>query len=900
MLNNYQRLLPNPVSSICAALCLAIMLIFPYFFLPATALASTIQTSPGPLLQVNIGFNTRFRDGNWVPVQIKLSNNGADFEGTITIDSPAPFAGQGNNNGGPIYQEPINLANGTQKQITVDIPINLGSPGATQDIHIRLLDTNGAVVSLQTSKITALGPSDVFVGILSDLNSGFSPLYSVALPNQGGSMIVEPLTATNLPDRASVLKNFDLIVLDNFTTSNLSADQLTALQSWVNQGGALIEAGGPEWRRTLSSLPASLLPVTITGTATLPAGSHILPVGNPTQSGQSHLNAAVPISVGTLAQNSTTILSNGSTPLIVQASQGQGLVYYLAFDPALDPIATWSGTNTLWRDLVIRAGGDKLLGSNTYSPSSSSGSLQIAGLGGLLQGLLTNSLPSPWLLLALLLGYLVILGPVRFLIIRWRKRRDWSWRIVLASIAVFSLLAYGLAVQQKGTTILSNSVSVIQLNSAGSSSSTAHISTFVSVFVPNQGNYQVHIPDSGLVQPSSDQYAPNNASGQNTTINPGQSSTNVNLQGVKIWTLRSLVSERDHQMNGGINSNVTFQNYRLTGTITNTLGYDLSDVYVLVSNGYVRIGTIAAGQTMHVAVTLHTFTLNNNSNSTSIADELAQSNNLPTSYGSYVTSGNPPQNELQRHLAILSALSGGGGYVSNCGGSPCMITQSIGISRVVGVSKVFFSGGGPILNTQGTDPLLIPGSPATLIGWANHPNSTQALTINGATPSGLSETLIQAPLLLHLSGTLNLPPAFLTGHIVDVQGTSMQNQDNGIYTLTTGSVTFEFALPNSSALHINSFTVTETGNLSQAYGPPVQNGSNAVVDANHFHYALYNWQTGAWDAFKMSNFSFSTSNSGAYIGPGGRVLAQFSNQDSSLGTIYFAKPALTIQGTAGP
>jgi len=881
------------------------MLMFMYFFLPSTALAHTTQTSTGLLLQVSVGFNTRFRDGNWIPVQIKLSNNGADFEGTITINAPAPFAGQGNNNVGPVYQEPINLANGTQKQITVDIPVSLGSPGATQDIHVSLLDTSGHVVSLQTSKITALGPSDVFVGILSDLNSGFSPLYSIALPNQGGSMIVEPLTATSLPDRASVLKNFDLIVLDNFTTSNLSADQLTALQSWVNQGGALIEAGGPEWRRTLSSLPASLLPVTITGTATLPAGSQILPVGNPTQTGQSHLNAAVPISVGTLTQNSTTaqsttILSNGSTPLIVQAQQGQGMVCYLAFDPALDPIATWSGTNTLWRDLVIRARGDKLLGSNGYYPSGSSSSLQIASLGGLLQGLLTNSLPSPWLLLALLLGYLVILGPVRFLIIRWRKRRDWSWRIVLASIAIFSLLAYGLAVQQKGTTILSNSVSIIQLNSGGSSTSSAHISTFVSVFVPNQGNYQVHIPDSGLVQPSSDQYDPNNASGQNTTINPGQNSTDVNLQGVKIWTLRSLVSERDHQMNGGIDSNLTFRSYRLTGTITNTLGYDLSDVYILISNGYVRIGTLAAGQTMHVDVNMHTFTLNNNNgNSTSLADQLAQSNNLPTSYGNYVSSGNPPQNELQRHLAILSALSGGGGYVSNCGGGPCFVSQPPGFQRVGVVGKVFFSGG-PILNTQSTDPLLIAGSPATLIGWANHPsNSTQALTINGATPNGLSETLIQAPVALHLSGTLNLPPTFLTGHIVDVQGTNMQSQYGGSYTLTTGSVTFEFTLPGN-ALHITNLAVSEPSSQTQQYAPSGINGSGGVVDANHFHCYLYNWQTGTWDSFKMSNFSFSTTNIGAYIGPGGRVLTQFSNQDSSIGTIYFSKPSLTIQGTASP
>ena len=893
MLNDYQRLLPIPVSMI-SAICLAIVLIFTYLSLPATASAHSTLSSTGPTLQANVGFNTRFRDGNWIPVQISLSNNGPDFEGTIAITTPSPFSGQGNGSTGPSYQESINLPNGTQKQITIDIPINLGGQGASQDIHVNLLDTNGHVVSTQTSKITSLAPNDVFIGILSDLNSGFSPLYSVALPNQGGSVIVESLTASTLPPRASVLKNFDLIVLDNFTTSNLNADQLTALQSWVNQGGALIEAGGPEWRRTLSSLPSSLLPVMITGTATLPKGSQILPVESRALTGQSSSNATVPISVGTVAQNSTTgspntvILSNGNTPLIVQSQKGQGFVSYLAFDPALDPIATWTGANTLWRELVIRGAGDKLIGAANFTPSSSA--LQTSGLGGLLQGLLTNNLPSPWLLLALLLGYLIILGPVRFLIIRWRKRRDWSWRIVLASIAIFSLLAYGLAVQQKGTTVLSNSVSIMQLNAGGSS---AHISTFVSVFVPNQGNYQVHLPDNGLVQPTSDQYDPNNPSGTDTTIAPSQSSTDVNLQGVKIWTLRSLVSDRDHQMSGSLDSHLNFQNYTLTGTITNTLGYDLSDVYILMANSYIGLGKLAAGQTLQISVNMHTF--NPNNGNTSLADELAQSNNLPTGYGNYVSNGNPPQNELQRHLAILSALSGTGSYISNCGAGPCSISRPLGFS---GVGKVFVSGpGGPI--SSGPDPLLLPGSPATLIGWANQTKST-ALTINGTTPNGLQETLIQAPLAFHLSGTLNLPPSFLTGQIVDVQGTSLQSQYNGTYTLATGSVTFEFALPNSQTLNINSLTVTGVGNLTQNYGPPIQNGSGNIVDASHFHSYLYNWQTNTWDPFKMSGLSISTTNIAAYISPAGRVLAQFANQDSSIGTIYFAKPSLTIQGTASP
>ena len=70
-----------------------------------------------------------------------------------------------------------------------------------------------------------------------------------------------------------------------------------------------------------------------------------------------------------------------------------------------------------------------------------------------------------------------------------------------------------------------------------------------------------------------------------------------------------------------------------------------------------------------------------------------------------------------------------------------------------------------------------------------------------------------------------------------------------------------------------------------------------LVDANRLHAYLYNWQKGSWDSIEMNNFSYSTNTITPYIGPGGRILLQFANQDSSVGTIVFGKPSLQLQGT---
>ena len=909
-------------------LCLVLTVACVFLLDPRTVSAHPAASlSSGPTFQVNAGFNGRFRDGNWVPLQIAFSNSGADFSGTLSIEDPVPYNGAAITS---IYKEPISLANGAQKQITTYIPITLESQLAKQ-ITVKLLDSDGNVVRAQTGTITAFGPRDVFVGILSDQSSGFNPLYSVALPSQGGSMIVETLNASTMPDTMVVLKNFDLIVLDNFTTSSLDSKQLIALQTWVNQGGALIEVGGPEWKRTLSALPDSLMPVIVNGTGTLPAGTQLLPVGAPPKARQGlipvSVNAAVTVSTATIRQEaigmvqSTTILAADKIPLIVQERVGQGAICYMAFDPTLNPVVNWVAASTLWRSLVQRTLGDKLLNSNNgFSPAATS-TFQTAGLGGLLQNLLTNAFPSPWLLVVLVLGYLVILGPVRFLIIRWRKRRDWNWRILLCSIVVFSLLTYGLAIQQKGASILSNSVSIIQLNNGGSSClqsigvldksahynvgpdlsrderseqrcTGAHITSYVGVFVLNQGDYQVHIPGNGLVQPAVDQNdpGPTTQSGSLATIAPGQNGTEVSLPGVSFSTTRSLLSDRDSQVQGGINSQLTLQNGILNGTVTNTLSYGLSDVYVLMTNSFARIGHLAAGQSEQISLRI-----NNASNNPgmTLADQLAASNGLSSPYGTGNT-GTTPQTDLQRHMAILAALSGEAGNYGYCGGGPCRVISAPG-------GNTYYVNGGPGQSIgDGSDPLLVAGSPATLIGWADIPRGTNGVVVNGTTPAGLQETLVQSPLNMTFSGILHLPTNFISGQLIDVQGTNVQYQYGGAYIMTTGSMTFEFPVHFGAKQQVSSLRFSEPINLSQILSSStssISSISGTVAQANRLQVHLYNWQTSSWDAIPLNGFTFATSNTRAYISSDGRVLLQLSNQDSTVGTILFGRPSLDLQGT---
>src|SRR6266576_1249944 len=252
--------------------CFVLALIF--FVFPTHALAHL--ATGGPTFQVNAGFESHYRDGNWVPVQVTLRNDGPDFNGTLSLITPTPQFQLSSNQGIPSnYQVSITLANGTQKQVTMYLPLYFD----VQNVTVKLLDRSGHNVGSQTAPLTPLMSGDVFIGVLSDQSSGFSSLSALSLPNQGGSIVLEFLNANTMPTIAAALKNFKIIVLDNFTTTNLSAIQLNALQNWLNQGGSLILVGGPEWHRTLDTLPAGLAPIQVYGSSTIPAGTVLLPPG---------------------------------------------------------------------------------------------------------------------------------------------------------------------------------------------------------------------------------------------------------------------------------------------------------------------------------------------------------------------------------------------------------------------------------------------------------------------------------------------------------------------------------------------------------------------------------------------------------------------------------------------
>lgn len=903
------------MKSVCSSFVIASLLALAILLFPQHVQARVLATNP--TLTVSIGFSNDLRPGNWVPVQVKLSGGNFDFNGRVAIDVPINTYQTGSTIPSNTYQASLALPAGGQKQITLYVPFPNNFQGQNQSMTVKLIDAGGTTVNTQVVNGQVVNNNDAFVGILSNQNRGFGGLSSIQLPSGGGHVDTVMLDATTFPTQAAVLKNFDLLVLDNFTTGALSHDQLNALQQWVTQGGSLALVGGPEWQSTLGPLASSLLPVSISSITTLPANTPLLPVGGPSRGGPNDAQdpisvpSSVTASVATPQTGSLTLLSAGSTPLLVQATKGQGKVFYLAFDPALAPLTTWTGASDLWASLIYRSLGDRILTMSMQGSGQNFSPLNASGIDGTLQSLLPNTFPAIWLVLILLAAYLLIIGPIRLLIVRRLKKRAWSWRIILSSIVVFSLLSYGLVLVQKGTSIISDTVSIIQLGASNGSNTTAHFTTMVGVFVPNQGDFRVHIPGSNLTQPSVNPYGFNGLPQQQSdTVTSGTDASDVELQGVNTWTLRSVSAEQDGQLSGGITSQLSVKGSQLTGTVTNTLPYTLNDAYVLIGNQILHVGTLAAGQSQQVSLDLSDTQSQSQQyqpGQPMLVGQIAADKNMQNF--PYNGTNQGAQNEDQRHVSILAMLSGQGGYnYIGCGPGVCAVPAmggGIGIKSTSSyMSVVVMSGGGGFYKfggvTQGgRDPLLLPNVPATLIGWTNQaPSASTGVTINGNHIAGLQETLVQAPLSVDLSQGLAVPDTLIPGRLVSANTTAgLINNIPGVYSLQNNeNMTFEYSLPTSFAQQHHSISLTEPQNLTQFSGKA--STGTGTGDVNSLNVHVYNWQSGQWDSFSFANFTLAISDTHAYTDTTGRMLLQLACSDPNNNGIPFIVPQLQTQGGA--
>lgn len=531
------------------------------------------RAEAGVQLGVTAGIGGEYKDSGMVPVQVTMTNSGADVEGDLIVAT----GDMGNNTFSVAYYQPVSIAKGAAKQITITVP---GSE-VRSDSYVALMKADQIVAKAPVGG-RRYSRDTLMVGVLAEDRDTANFLGVLPKGSFRNEVRVLPMKPEQVPTAGVQLRMIDLLVLNNFALDTLNAQQIQAIREWTVSGGMLILAGGAQYDKTAGEL-ADLSPVEVGGVTTVKSlPSLILDKSKPVE-----LTAPLTISSGTLKAGKA-LYTEGKQPLFASRTVEEGKVLYVAYDLAAEPLASWSGNGKLWADVLPRAFGSSLDDSreqfldSVWALSDAAGrmpSLKIPNVG--------------WF--ALFFGiYALIAGPVLFYILRHKRKQSYMWAIVPVLSVVTGIGIFSFGAMQRGSGVMVNQTGYLELTKEGGAKAKA----VTAMFVPTGGDYQLTIFGEGLSQPIVDGSRWEEVPLIWASLQPYH--TDVKFRDVEFWSMRKVATERPVPDAGKFVSDLSYADGALTGTVTNQTKYTLRDVKVVSDTQVQEVGEMAPGSTVQV------------------------------------------------------------------------------------------------------------------------------------------------------------------------------------------------------------------------------------------------------------------------------------------------------------
>ncbi len=442
-----------------------------------------------------------------------------------------------------------------------------------------LLIDSGKEISKVPTAIICSDSTDYLFGVIANTPSAFNPLSTLD-PTNGRAIIAE-MDLESLPDQSRGLMALDALVISGVDTGTLSSPQRQALSRWVANGGRLIVTGGPDWQKTAAGL-GDLLPLTPTGSVTL---DHIRALQGYAASNAMLAGSAV-VAIGTLADRAAILASQDEYPLLLSKSFGLGKTYYLAADPAIGPLYKWAGMALLYQQIFSIP---------MDVPGWAFGFREWSMARDAMKSLPGLSLPSVITFCSFLCLYVLVLGPLNFLLMTKLKRRNLTWVSIPILVLFFTILAFLIGNVSRGNRPIINQLAVVQV---WPNSTEARVDGLVGVYSPQRTAYKIEIGQSFLAHP----IPYSTGSGDFEVIEQGNQITlpelRVEAGGVSGVAVEGYAPAPN--FSNSLKIVVGTSDVTLEGDITNNTDFTLEDAVVLAPGSAQSLGDFRPGETRHI------------------------------------------------------------------------------------------------------------------------------------------------------------------------------------------------------------------------------------------------------------------------------------------------------------
>jgi len=474
-------------------------------------------------MSVEVGFDSFFRPNQWTPVRVELKNNGESVAGRLVIRPETSGTVVGN-----AFSAPIDLPSGSEKSAI----INIQARSFPDTLRVELIDDAGLVQTSQEAGLIDLQQQDQLYALVTGPNTAALGLAGVHI---GGYEAEQALwDIGSIPENGAALQSLDMMMLVNIDSQNLSSRQRRAIRHWLQGGGHLIVTGGPSAQMTAQALMDSL-PLVPQDSQSI---TDLTALARFSGDSQTRLIERTIIATGALHENALVLAEHEGIPLLIRRHIGAGVVDYLTADPSLEPLASWEGISRLWMKLLATRAPHPVWVEGFTRPER--GAEAVANLPGV------DLLPPIQMLCLFLALYVLLIGPVNYLILSRIHRSGWGWFTIPLVIIAFTGIAWTVGFNLRGTEIIVSRTAFVQ---SWADSDDAQVNQFIGLLSPRRAAYSLAVPaDSFLAVAGAT--APSSLFASNAI----QTATEIQ-QGAAF-------SASDFTIDGGI-----FANFALTGTI---------------------------------------------------------------------------------------------------------------------------------------------------------------------------------------------------------------------------------------------------------------------------------------------------------------------------------------------
>lgn len=807
----------NPLKLKITVLACLILLLVMFSLSPVMAqLASAQNGASGLKVSAQAAYDGHFKYGEWLPIWVHMENSGSDLQVEVRVRIPDGW-------GGTIYAVPVDMPNSSRKLVPLYVLPNNFS-------HELVVEVHGKDGQLATEKVTTRPQPNItyMVGYISPQVGAISMIKGIELPGQNRPVVLVDLQLADIPDRPEGIRSFDTIIVNHVDTSQLSPTQKASLESWVRQGGRLVIGGGIYTMQTISGLPEKLLsiiPTTIQEIDALPELARYAS-GN-------EVRVPGPFVVATGETTSgTTLVGDKDLPLIHELILDKGFVDFIALDLTASPFDAWAGTTDFWEALLSP-------GANypEWMPWDMSFRQQRAGnMVWALSNLPTLDLPSVRNLSILLGIYILLVGPLNYLVLRWKRRLHFAWLTIPLITILFSAGTFGLGYAMRGTDLILNKVSIVELSPDG----TTEVGSYMGIFSPAQQSYEIEVSGDNLVSPLRPDYDPWSMSaglptGSEAIFVQGKPGLVRGLS-VNQWAMQSFMTEGIWTDFGLIVSDLRLEGNNLVGTVRNNTNFTFTDTVVLLGNRFTRLGDFAPGEVHQIRLELPNLV------------------------------GHPFESSITYQL--ITSEPNFSGFEDRS----YQLRQSV-------LDSVFTWGNpsGPILGVSTPITDLVGSQQALMLAWFDQ--APPDILVSGRKPAQITTSLLFAPLSYSVveSDRINLIPGMIPGKVVELPRDGGFCGSGGMPAVYfgRGDAIFEFQAPE---------VATEARIEKMQLYIGTEGGWNRVPQTY-----VYDWLVDDWR--EIQNPSVGNNNIHAVDGlvnPNGLVRIRFSTENVSGGCYYIA------------